>query len=97
MITEENARKQPLGVAQIVMLRNFKVISEDRWKGFIPTRSGEPWPLMKILMRRGLMAVKKQRCCYWHPKDGWEKEIKYDYYAAVTVAGEIALATLANK
>ena len=75
-----------LGVRQIECLGRFQTPSR-----FEPTRDGEPWSVMKTLIKRGLMWAKEQKHRSWHPDLGWWYDDKH-WVAGLTVDGDKALA-----
>ncbi len=88
---DDDQMSRPLGCRQIETLRRFRQGGNDRWSGFIPTLKGEPWDVLQSLMRRGLMAVKKERLCFWDSNDQWSTPTPYSHYACLTVDGDNAL------
>ena len=83
----ESDIRRPLGKTQIKYLRDFR--TQTRYH---PSTTGEPWPVMKALIKRGLLYSHQRAVKYWNPVSGkwcWHRD---EWVAEITIPGMKALA-----
>lgn len=84
--------KGKIGPVQLEILRRFQEPC-----CFMPSRSREPWPVMKSLAARGLLWCEKRGSEFWNPaKNRWDFH-QEKWWAGLTTDGKKALSASAEK